>query len=106
MNSYKIPSVPGAKMISLCRLLDQMVGAVRKGHRNFFINDVPRTLTIAADKNMLDPVIVDLLTFVSSNPGITCIRISAYKSENEVMLSVKTSAIRGLSLSGIRTNAA
>ena len=106
MNSYKIPSVPGAKMISLCRLLDELVSGVRKDHRNFFINDVPRTLTIAAGKNLLDPIMGDLLTFVSSKPGNTCVRISARKSENEVMLYIKRSAIIGLSLSGIRVHAA
>jgi len=104
MNSYKVPTVPGAKMISLCRLLDEMVERTRKGHRNFIINDVPRRLTIAAGANVLDPILGELLNMVSTNP--TCVRISAQKSENDVMIYIKRSEIRGLSFSGIRLNAA
>ena len=104
MKTYKISTVPGAKMISLCHLLDEMVVRTRKNHRNFIINDVPRRLTIEAEKNMLDPILGELLTMNPPNP--TCVRISARKSDNEVMIYIKRSEIRGLCLSGIRVNAA
>ena len=109
MKTYEIPFTPGEKMISLYCLLDEILGCygrVRKDHRNFFINEVSRTLSIAAGKNTLAPILGDLFAIISSNPGNNCVRISARRSENDVTLYIKESEIRGFSFSGIRVRAA
>jgi len=109
MNTFKIPSNPVAKTISLYNFLNEMLGGykpVRKASRNFFINEVPRKLSISADNTMLTQVRDDLFAILSSNPGNTCVRISAKRSENEVALYMRTSEITGFCCSGIRRHAA
>ena len=109
MTTVNVPSLPSAKSISLHRLLDEMLGCyarVKKDHRNFFINEVPRHLSVAITKNMLAPILGDLFSIISSNPGNHCVRISAMKSGDQVTLYIKKSEIRGLCLSGIRLKAA
>lgn len=109
MNTYEIQSVPEAKMISLYRLLDEMLtcyGRVRKDHRKFFINEVPRNLSVSLHKDALAPILGDLFAIISANPGNNCVRISAAKSKDDITLFVKNTEIRGFSFSGIRVHAA
>ena len=109
MNTFKIPSAQGAKTISLYNLLNEMLGCykpVRKARRNFFINEVSPKLSISADNTMLAQVRDNLFAIISSNPGNTCVRISAQRYENEVALYMRTSEIMGFCCSGIRRHAA
>jgi hypothetical protein len=107
MNNYKQQTEPGIKMISLYRLVDDLVSCykrIKKDHRKFFINEVPRNISISAGDNKLIPELDNLLAIISANPAKTCIRISAINSDNSVKLYLKPTAIKGFSFSGIRVN--
>ena len=109
MQSFEIPSAPGEKMISLYRLLDELLacyGRVKKDHRNFFINEIPRNLSVSAGNNRLAPILGDLFAIISSNRGNNCVRISARRSADDITLYIKRSEIQGFSFSGIRVRAA
>ncbi|MEJ0105138.1 MAG: hypothetical protein WDO19_22430 [Bacteroidota bacterium] len=67
---------------------------------------MPRKFSISADNTMLAQVRDNLFAILSSNPGNTCVRISAKRSENEVALCMRTSEIMGFCFSGIRVQAA
>ena len=103
------PSQPQAKLVSLYRVVDQLLSSynrAKKDHRKFFINEVPRNLAISAGKNMMDSYFSNLSSILSADHGTSCIRISARSAENEVKLYIKKSEIRGFSFSGIRIHAA
>ena len=58
MNIHNPQSLPQAKLVSLHRLVDQMLcryNRLQKDHKKFFINEVPRNLTISSGKNITEP---------------------------------------------------
>ena len=93
------------KMISLYRLVDELVAGynrIKRDHRKFFINEVPRNISISAGDNKLVPELDSLVAIISANPAKTCIRISAETSNNQVKLYLKPTNVCGFSFSGIR----
>jgi len=107
MDNHKQQSEPAIKVISLYRLVDDLVACynqIKKDHRKFFINEVPRNLSVSAGDNKLVPGLENLMAVISANPAKTCIRISAEMSNNQVRLYLKPTDIRGFSFSGIRIN--
>lgn len=107
MDNRNNHSEPGVKMISLYRLVDDLVACykqAKKDHRKFFINEVPRNLSVSAGESKLVPQLDHLRAIISANPDKTCIRISAETSNNRVSLFLKPTDIRGFSFSGIRIN--
>lgn len=106
MDNHRQQSEPAVKKISLYKLVDDLVvyyKRIKKDHRKFFINEVPRNLSVSAGDNKLVSELDSLVAIISANPAKTCIRISAETSNNRIQLFLKPTDIRGFSFSGIRT---
>ena len=107
MNNRNQRAEPCIKTISLYKLVDDLVDGyrrIKKDHRKFFINEVPRNLSISTGENKLISELDQLIAVISANPAKTCIRISAETSNNRVKLFLKPTDIRGFRFSGIRIN--
>ena len=107
MDNHKQQSESTIKVTSLYRLVDDLVACykrIKNDHRKFFINEVPRNLSVSSGDNQLVPGLDNLMAIISANPSKTCIRISAEMTSNRVRLFLKPTDVRGFSFSGIRIN--
>jgi hypothetical protein len=69
-------------------------------HRSFIVNDVPADLYVYADKNNLVMIISSLLNSIISRSRRNCIRVSAKRYHNIVLVRLKDSTKAFTHISG------
>src|SRR3954471_8502824 len=98
MDNRKYSAETSSKLISIYKLVDEVVShykRINRDHRKFFINDVPRNLSITAGDNKAVTQLDKFIAAISANPAKACIRISADASNNNVKLYLKSTQIQG-----------
>ena len=88
--------------ISLQKLMKQLLHSFQpaaEGNKSFLLNDVPGDFYVKADENKLATTIRSLLNKVISRSTGSCIRLSAKKYNNVILLYVKETTINGRILS-------
>ena len=85
------------------KTLDQLVSLLAAGslpaavHRkSFIVNDVPRSLSISADENMLATVLSCILQIVINHTENSCIRIAANVNDKIVNVQMHDSSFNGI----------
>ena len=91
MHTYENTHTPEkSRILSLYHLVADLLdsyGQVQKEHSRYFINDVPGTMVVNAA--LIGPLLGDLFSIISSNPGKAPVHISATEVGHSIKLFVK-----------------
>jgi hypothetical protein len=80
-----------SQKISLKLIVAQLLSQFRPLRRSFILNDVPSDLYVYAGKNNLEMIISSLLHAIFTRSGRNCIRVSAKRYDNIILISLKDS---------------
>ena len=93
-----------SRIVSLYKKVDEILKSCESAlaKRVLFINEIPRTLSVAATSETLSQWMADLQQAISNNPQKDCIRISAKTSNQKINLIVKPVKIEGFRFSSAK----
>jgi len=89
---------PATDKLALDRLVASLLPRfqpVAVNRRSFFVNDIPQNFYIDADENMLATVIGSLLNSVALRSQNSCIRVSAKRFNDIILLRLKDANNKG-----------
>ena len=97
-------SEPMNRVVSLYKKVDEILKACESAlaKRVLFINEIPRTLSVSANPQVVSQWMTDLQQTISNNPQKDCIRISAKRSDQHINLIVKPVKIEGFRFSSAK----
>lgn len=97
MKQTKIKKEPIAPELSLQHIVQSLVTSyqnVAVSQNSFFVNEVPPTLAIAADKGTVTNLLENIFSLVANYCRDTCIKISAKAYHDVIVMHIKdTSAL-------------